>query len=156
MRILLATDGSSFSEAAVQTVASLIRPEGAEVLVLEVVEPLTYFVPPQMAPGYAPEEEERQRELFDLAKKTTTSAADKLRSSGFKTDCRVLESDIRNGILDTAAEWKPDLIVVGSHGFKGVKRFLLGSVAESVARHAKCSVFIVRSPGAEEAESRAA
>ncbi len=156
MKILLATDGSSFSEGAGKTLASLVRPDGAEVLVLEVVEPLVYFVPPQMAPGYAPEQEERQRELFDLAKKTTALAAEKLRSAGFKADSRVVESDIRNGILDTAAEWKPDLIVLGSHGFKGMKRFLLGSVAEAVARHAKCSVFIVRSAAAEKAESRAA
>jgi len=156
MRILLATDGSPFSEAAVKTVATTVRPQGSEVLVLEVVEPLVYFVPPQMAPGYAPEQAERQRELSDLAKKTTALTADKLRSAGFKADSRVVESDIRNGILDTAAEWKPDLIVLGSHGRKGVKRFLLGSVAEAVARHAPCSVFIVRGPDAEMAGSQAA
>lgn len=156
MRILLATDGSSFSEAAAKTVATMVKPQDSEVLVLEVVEPLVYFVPPQMAPGYAPEQAERQRELSDLAKKTTASAADKLRGAGFRADSRVVESDIRNGILDTAAEWKPDLIVLGSHGRKGVKRFLLGSVAEAVARHAPCSVFIVRGPDAQLAGSRAA
>jgi nucleotide-binding universal stress UspA family protein len=156
MRILLATDGSSFSEAAVKEVASLIRPQETEVLVLEVVEPLMYFVPPQMAPGYAPEQAERQRELSDLAKTATAAAADKLRSAGFRAGSRVVESDIRTGILDMAAEWKPDLIVLGSHGRRGVKRFLLGSVAESVARHAKCSVFIVRSADEEASGSRAA
>lgn len=156
MRILLATDGSAFSEAALKAVTSLVRPQEAEVLVVEVTEPLMYFVPPQMAPGYAPEQAERQKELTDLAKKTTGLAVDKLRSAGFKADARVVESDIRGGILDTAAEWKPDLIVLGSHGRKGVKRFLLGSVAEAVARHAKCSVFIARSPELEVAETRAA
>jgi nucleotide-binding universal stress UspA family protein len=156
MRILFATDGSSFSEAAAKTLVTMVKPQGSEVLVLEVIEPLVYFVPPQMAPGYAPEQAERQRELSDLAKKATASAADKLRSAGFKADSRVVESDVRNGILDTAAEWKPDLIVLGSHGRKGVKRFLLGSVAEAVARHAPCSVFIVKGPDAELAGSRAA
>lgn len=156
MRILLATDGSSFSETAAKTLATMVRPEGSEVLVLEVVEPLMYFVPPQMAPGYAPEQAERQRELSDLAKKTTTSTAEQLRNAGFKADARVVESDIRNGILDTATEWKPDLIILGSHGRKGVKKFLLGSVAEAVARHARCSVFIVRGPDAHLAGSQAA
>ncbi len=156
MKILLATDGSSYSEAAAGALASLVRPQEGEVLVLEVVEPLMYFVPPQMAPGYAPEQAERLRELTDLAKKTTAATADKLRKAGFKADSRVVESDIRNGILDIAAEWKPELIVMGSHGRKGVKRFLLGSVAEAVARHAKCSVFIVRAPEEEAAGTRAA
>ena len=54
--------------------------------------------------------------------------------------------DIRDTIIDAAAEWRADLIVVGSHGQRGIQRFLLGSVAEFVARHAKCSVEIVRTP----------
>jgi nucleotide-binding universal stress UspA family protein len=156
MRILIATDGSSFSEAAFKAATALVHPQDAEVLVLEVVEPLMYFVPPQMAPGYAPEQAERQRELVDLAKITTSKAAEKLRGIGFKADARVVESDIRNGILDIAAEWKANLIVMGSHGRKGVKRFLLGSVAEAVARHAPCSVLIVREPAAAQESTRAA
>lgn len=50
-------------------------------------------------------------------------------------------------ILDCATEWRADLIVVGSHGRKGVTRFVLGSVSEAVARHAHCSVEIARLPG---------
>ncbi len=144
MKILLTTDGSSFSESALQTVTSTIRPDGAEVLVLEVVEPLIYTAPPQMAPGYAPEQTARLKEEFEQAAKTTTDCAGILRKAGFKVETRVIESDVRSGILETATEWKPDLIVLGSHGRRGVEKFLLGSVAESVARHAKCSVLIVR------------
>lgn len=48
-------------------------------------------------------------------------------------------------ILDEAEKWDADLIVVGSHGFKGLDRFLLGSVSHDVAIHAPCSVEIVRS-----------
>ena len=47
-------------------------------------------------------------------------------------------------ILDAAEEWGADLIVLGSHGYRGFKRFLLGSVALAVATYAKCSVEIVR------------
>jgi nucleotide-binding universal stress UspA family protein len=46
--------------------------------------------------------------------------------------------------LSEAAEWEADLIVVGSHGRRGVNRFLLGSVSEAVALHANCSVEIIR------------
>ena len=49
-------------------------------------------------------------------------------------------------ILDCAAEWGADLIIVGSHGRKGIARFVLGSVSEAVARYARCSVEIVRLP----------
>lgn len=144
MRILLTTDGSTYSRSAAEALAAMFRPENAEVLVLEVVEPLIFTAPPQMAPGYAPEQTERLKEQFKEAEATTAETAATLRNSGFKVNSRVVESDIRSGILNMAAEWKPDLIVMGSHGRRGVEKFLLGSVAESVARHAKCSVLIVR------------
>lgn len=156
MRILLATDGSTFSEVAEKTVTATIIPQNAEVLVLEVVEPLMFTAPPQMAPGYAPEQAARMQEIVNLAKKTTDLAAGRLRAAGFKAEARVVETDVRNGILDTAEHWKPDLIVLGSHGRRGLAKFLLGSVADAVARHAKCSVFIVRTADKAIAGSRAA
>ena len=48
-------------------------------------------------------------------------------------------------IVDEAENWKADLIVVGSHGYTGIKKWLLGSVAQSVVSHAPCSVEVVRS-----------
>jgi nucleotide-binding universal stress UspA family protein len=53
-------------------------------------------------------------------------------------------------IIDHAAEWHADLIVAGSHGWEGLNRFLLGSVSESVVRHAPCSVEVVRTRSATE------
>ena len=47
-------------------------------------------------------------------------------------------------ILEEAREWGADLIVVGSHGRRGLERFLLGSVADSIAIHAECSVEVIR------------
>jgi nucleotide-binding universal stress UspA family protein len=47
-------------------------------------------------------------------------------------------------ILDDAEKWPADLIVLGSHGLKGLNRFLLGSVSDAVSRHAACSVQVVR------------
>jgi nucleotide-binding universal stress UspA family protein len=47
-------------------------------------------------------------------------------------------------ILQDADEWGADLIVCGSHGRRGLSRFLLGSVSEAIATHAKCSVEIIR------------
>jgi nucleotide-binding universal stress UspA family protein len=54
------------------------------------------------------------------------------------------EGDARHVILECAAEWRPAVIVIGSHGRTGVDRFLLGSVSENVVLDAACSVAIVR------------
>ena len=146
MNILLAVDGSDFSQAATQAVISQMRREGAEVLVLRVVEPRIFFTPPQMAPGFAPEQDEIIKEDFQRAQESVNQASQALRSAGFSVNTHVVEAEARTGILDIAKEWRADLIVLGSHGRKGLQRFLIGSVAEFVARHADCSVEIVRVP----------
>lgn len=147
MKILLAVDGSKHSEAAIQAVTSKIRKEQAEVLVLQIVEPRIFSTPPQMAAGYEPEMAEIMKKLFEQAQETVDRAGAELRMAGFNVKTRVAEAEVRSGILDVAAEWHADLIVLGSHGRKGLQRFMLGSVAESVARGAYCSVLIVRIGG---------
>jgi nucleotide-binding universal stress UspA family protein len=142
MKILVAVDDSKFSEAALQAVIAQFSPQGTEVLVLHVVEPVTLAPPPQMSPSYTPELEMRVKEGQELVEREVQ----KLRAAGFETHGAVETGDIRGKILDAAAESGTDLIVLGSHGRKGVQRFLLGSVAENVARHAPCSVQIVRIP----------
>lgn len=145
MKILVAVDGSQFSEAAAQALIAETRTQDAEVLVVEVVEPLIFTAPPQSAPGYAPEMAARQEGQLKAAQKTVSNTAETLRRAGFnKVETRTVEAETRTGILRVAEDWKADLIVLGSHGRKGFKRFFLGSVAEGVARHANCSVLIVR------------
>jgi nucleotide-binding universal stress UspA family protein len=146
MKILLATDGTPFSEAATQALASTILPKNAEVLVLGAVEPFLYSAPPQMSSGYAPELAPKREEQMKEAKAAVASAAKALQAAGFTVNTRIVEADPRSAILDVAEESKTDLIVVGSHGRRGIQKFLIGSVAESVARHARCSVLIVRVP----------
>ena len=147
MKILLAVDGSRYADAAVQTLASKIRKEDAEVLVLQVVEPKMFSTPPQIVSGYEPEVGETLKEQSQQAQHTVDRAAAALKTAGFNASVRVLEAETRTGILDLASEWHADLIVLGSHGRKGLKRFMLGSVAESVSRGAYCSVLIVRENG---------
>jgi nucleotide-binding universal stress UspA family protein len=55
-------------------------------------------------------------------------------------------------ILDEAERWGADLIVLGSHGYRAFKRFLLGSVSQAVATHAPCSVEIVRRAAPSDSE----
>jgi nucleotide-binding universal stress UspA family protein len=144
MKIVLAVDGSKYSDAAAQAVISQIHKEKADVLVLQVVEPRVFSTPPQMAAGYEPEMAEIMKEQFKQAQHTVDRAAASLKAAGFNASGRVVEAETRTGILDVASEWHANLIVLGSHGRKGLRKFMLGSVAESVARGAYCSVFIVR------------
>jgi len=151
MRIFLATDDSKFSEAATRAVLAALDPKGAEVLVVRVLEPPAYTAIPEMRLPYAPELAALLDDQRKQANECVANAAELLDRAGFRVDTRVVEGEARAVILAIAAEWKSDLIVVGSHGRKGLERFLLGSVAEYVARHARCSVWIVRvSPGRPE------
>jgi nucleotide-binding universal stress UspA family protein len=146
MKILLAVDDSKFSEAALQMVVSQHHPQETEVRVLHVVEPMALAMPPLMAQGYAPELDEVRKEQLKQGQELTARTAEKLRAAGFQAETDVYEGNARTEVVDLAAEWHADLIVVGSHGRKGLDRFLLGSVSEYVARHAICSVEIVRLP----------
>ena len=84
------------------------------------------------------------RKRREDAEALAARAAKSLQEAGFQTSTIVRPGDPRHGIIDCAAEWHADLIVLGSHGRRGIDRFLLGSVSDSVVRHARCSVEIVR------------
>jgi nucleotide-binding universal stress UspA family protein len=73
-------------------------------------------------------------------------AGQTLRDKNFKVMTAIEEGNPKEVIIDSAAEWHADSIVVGSHGPKGLDRFFMGSVSKAVARHAHCSVQIVRVP----------
>lgn len=142
MRILIAIDDSKFSEEALRFAAAHISPQGSEIRIQHVLQPLAFSTPPQMAPQYAPELESQGKEARELVE----GAATALRTKGFNVETVVEKGDIRLKIIDSAVGWNADLIVLGSHGRTGIPRVLLGSVAEFVARNAPCSVQIVRIP----------
>ncbi len=140
MRILVAVDDSEFSADVLRAVIAQFPNQSAEVCVIHVLQPITPEPPPQMAAGYAPELEDEKQQ----ARKLVDDCAGELTKAGFKVEGRVEIGEVREQIIDVAEEWRADLIVLGSHGHSNVRRFLMGSVAESVARNAKCSVEIVR------------
>jgi len=145
MKILVAIDDSEFSKAAVQSVVTRTWPPGTEVRTLHVVEPPSLLLGREMT-GYDPEFETVWKALRDQAKVLVTKANDVLRKSGLNATTVLIEGDPKSQIIDVAKEWPADLIVLGSHGRKGLSRFLMGSVSEAVVRHAHCSVEIVRTP----------
>jgi nucleotide-binding universal stress UspA family protein len=144
MKILLAIDESIFSEAATQAVIARIRPDDVEVVALTVVDLINYFSSEEAAKAYIPNIEEIRSARLKQASELVERAAHLLRTAGFKATAEVSEGEPKSRIIEKAEEWRADLIVLGSHGRKGFDRALLGSVSEAVARHAPCSVAIVR------------
>jgi nucleotide-binding universal stress UspA family protein len=144
MRILLALDDSRFSEAATNAVITQIKAKDAEVCLLNVIEPFPESLAEEKGTREVPNFVAARLELRKRGEELLARAAEKLSSAGFKVVSSVEEGDARDVILNQAAEWHADLIILGSHGRKGLERFLIGSVSEVVARHARCSVEIVR------------
>jgi nucleotide-binding universal stress UspA family protein len=142
LKVLLAIDNSKFSEAATRSLIGQIRPNQTEVRVLHVIEvyPLR-SAGKQLAPELAVASEEHRHHADALLVRTSKA----LRDAGFdRVTTAVGQGDPKVVVLDTAAEWNADLIVLGSHGEKDWSRFLMGSVSEAVVRHAQCSVQVVR------------
>jgi nucleotide-binding universal stress UspA family protein len=142
MRILLAVDGSAPSQDAIDEIAKRSWPASSTARVISVVRP---YVPPatEFNPGaFTPQDVLQQQEK--AAQQIAAGAAQRLTHSGLSVDTAVRQGDPRTVIVDEAAEWGADLVVVGSHGHIGLTRLLLGSVAQAVVAHAPCSVEVVR------------
>ncbi len=144
MKILLAIDESKFSEAATKTVIEQTKPRDSEVHILHVIEVHSPQLPEMMA-SYPGAEHGRDSQRV-LAEALLAKTAKLLRSKGLQVTTSFELGNPKSKIIDVASKWDADLIVVGSHGRNGLERFLLGSVSDTVARHAKCSVEIVRIP----------
>ena len=143
MRIILAVDGSQFSNAAVQAMIAQAQPKVTEIRVLHVVELPTLLVIREMG-GYDSTLDKACEAERKQAQGLVAKTVDLLRAKGLKATGTVEEGDAKSKILEAANEWRADLIVLGSHGRKSLEHFLMGSVSEAVARHAACSVEIVR------------
>ena len=146
MKILLAVDGSAYSDAAAESLAKRPLPAGSEVKIISVMEPFH----PYMAEVWA-----LPAEFWDdmekSAKAQATQAMEKSLAYFQASDNRdvqvtmeAIKGNPKHAIVDEAESWGADLIVIGSHGYTGLRRVLLGSVSKSVAAHAHCSVEIVR------------
>src|SRR5947207_11447281 len=128
MRVLLAIDDSKFSEAATQAVIRQMRPDQTELYVLNVVEPLdSYSSYPQAV--HAHDIEAAQEARLKRGRDLVAHAEHLLSKAGFRVHPAVETGDPRTAIVDFAANRECDLIVVGSHGRRGLDRFLMGSVA---------------------------
>ncbi len=144
MHVLVPTDGSECAISAVQAVAGQPWPAGTEIRVIScpeipVLSGAYPYYPPEVVLEVATANEEHAKEAVQKGVEILKKAEGKV--SGEVTEPR--ESAVR-AILGMADLWGADLIVMGSHGRRGFDRYVMGSVSESVALHAHCSVEVVR------------
>lgn len=149
-RILIATDGSEFSTEAVKAMAECPWPGETEIKVLSVPEFALWL-------GEYPymqrvQVEELNQSALDAARAAVAEAKEMLRRTKAQviTDVPIEREGVAKTILQKAQEWGADLIVVGSHGRRGFDRWAMGSVSESLAMNAPCSVEVVRMPFSKE------
>jgi nucleotide-binding universal stress UspA family protein len=146
MRILLAVDGSSFSDAATAEVARRAWPVGSEVKVLSIFEPAVAPTPEAwtIPPDYFEEMNNASRTNASSLVEAAIAKLKQTLPASSKITGQFVQNFPKSVILDEAERWGADLIVVGSHGYRAWERFLLGSVSQAVVAHAKCSVEVVR------------
>lgn len=139
MNILLAIDGSGCSDVAIRKVLQT-APKDAQIRIINVIEPFPVVESWAYAVNWQEVLEGQRKEAAALL----AEAAKTFRDANFAVSTSIEEGNAKPVIVDIAAKWPADLVVLGSHGRRGLPRFLLGSVSEGVARHAPCSVLIVR------------
>lgn len=111
---------------------------GASIYLLNVVEPRPMAV--DISLNYVPLE----GDLEDAAKDDLEVLLKELQGAGFKAECGVEIGSPADVILDKLDELDVNLVIMGSHGKKGLSRLIMGSVAETVVRKASCPVLIVK------------
>ncbi|APW42458.1 universal stress protein [Rhodoferax saidenbachensis] len=144
-RILVATDGTTLSKKAVNSAVALAALNGAELVALNVVPryPMSYF-----DGGIAVDaiDVSRVEKLWVDKGQAVVDAVKKLSlSKGVKAKAVTIKSDIvSDSIIAAAKKHRCDLIVMASHGRKGIKRLLLGSETQHVLTHTTIAVLVLR------------
>jgi nucleotide-binding universal stress UspA family protein len=130
--ILIATDGSEFSDAAAFEAIGIAKRCGSSLIVLSVAYSDKEITLPE------------DREEIILAKDTVKKITELSEKEGIKAEGIVVQGKEYEGIIRTAKQKHADLIVVGSHGRTGIERLLMGSVTERVIGHAESAVLVVK------------
>ncbi|AUT72580.1 universal stress protein [Paraburkholderia hospita] len=148
-RILIALDGSDTASRALDTALKLAAEHGAQLLPLYVIDvPVIAYDVPGFDPSII-------RDAFgEEGKRITSDAKTRLEKRRVTGTPRVVEvsppgEDVAHRINAMATEWHADLIVMGTHGRRGFRRLVLGSVAERVLRSASCPVLMIPAQAAD-------
>ncbi|HEY0176292.1 MAG TPA: universal stress protein [Pedobacter sp.] len=139
-KILIAVDNSTCSEKAAKSGYDLAKTFGAEVALVNIIEPVPATVNQDLtlAPVFL--------ETYDNSEEHSHLLLQEIENrygNGIKTTYLSVLDTAAHGIINQAEEWGSDLIVIGTYGRTGIYHFLMGSVAEHVARKSACPVLII-------------
>ena len=145
MKILLATDGSAHSKAMVKQFAGRTLAPNTKMRIISAYEKsyMVYGSPMGAMSEYNVEADKFLQKSAEAANENAVTILRKIHPN-LSISTAVIEGSPKVVILEEAEKYGANLIVVGSHGHGVVAGFLLGSVSQAVALHAKCSVEIVR------------
>ena len=144
-KILVATDGSELSKKAVSSAIELAALAGAELVALKVIPryPQSYF-----EGGLALQVEEIgrvEKQWADDGQAVVDAVQEAALAKGVRTQAITVKSDlVSDAIITAASQHQCDLIVMASHGRRGIKRLLLGSETQQVLTHAAIPVLVLR------------
>lgn len=143
-RILVAVDGSPHSENALKHAAGLARGMSASLRIIHVVDIGLLPSEPELSIDF----DALYAARYAAAEKTLAIARDSVREPGLEVEAKLLDTatptqHVAEAIAAEAANWPADLVVLGTHGRRGMERWLLGSVAEGVARRSTVPVLLV-------------
>lgn len=144
-KILVATDGSPLSKKAVTSAIELAALAGAELVALKVVPryPQSYFEGGLAL--QAAEVTKVEQQWADAAQAVVDAVQKAAMTKGVKTKAVTVKSDlVSEAVIATAKKHKCDLIVMASHGRRGIKRLLLGSETQLVLTHSPVPVLVLR------------
>ena len=149
MKILFATDGTKQSDAAMEMLKRFRLGPGDEIRAVSVID-MAVPMAVDIYGGYLPDSVEFERTAREHAggilNETVLRLTEHFNEPSLTISTEVLFGSPESRIVEAAEEFKPDLIVLGSHGYKAWERLLLGSVSDSVLHHVHCSVLIARCP----------
>jgi nucleotide-binding universal stress UspA family protein len=141
-RILVPTDGSDITAKAVQTAIQMAKENGASIFAISVKEPFPYSAISEMQPVPPQEFYDAQQRIADARVKTIVDAAAK---AGVASSAHTVEAlHPWEAILDHAKAQQCDLIVMASHGRRGVSALLLGSETSRVLTHSAIPVLVIK------------
>jgi nucleotide-binding universal stress UspA family protein len=145
MKILFATDGSDTALAALDFLLRFPLPEGSEIRLLTVIDRNGF--PELTASGLSEEQRhalaETEGAIRQGAERLLAEEGRRVRAAGWAGSTEVRIGHPAEEIHTAAAQYGAELIVLGSHGHRGFRRFILGSVSGSVLQYAACSVLVV-------------
>lgn len=149
-KILVPVDDSPTSDAGLNEAIRLGKLCGSQLRLIHIVEKLPYFAETAV---YEIDPKALVTDIAAEAELLLARLADRVRAEGLGVDTRLVASgghQVDAYVNEQAKAWPADLVVLGTHGRRGVERILGGSVAEQVVRHADMPVLLVRQPYADE------